>query len=281
MRLLALALLLAGCGAKPTPASHPLVVARPYDVNVPVSYRGMPTPVVIMLHGYTATPFLEEAIFQLTPQSDSRGFLYATPQGTIDSMMHPFWNATDACCDFDHSGVDDVAYLNAVLDDVEWRFNVDPKRVFVTGHSNGGYMSHRLACDSASRIAAIVSLAGAQWLDPAKCNPSEPVAALEVHGDADDEVPYNGSSIEPSAPRTVEIWAQKNGCAQTLTGTSTMLDLVSTVPGPETRIEAHTGCMKGGAAELWTMMGVGHVPSFNQPTWAQTITDWMFQHPKP
>jgi polyhydroxybutyrate depolymerase len=276
-------LLLAGCGPGPLPASHQLVVDRPYTdtFNVPQSYHGQPIPVVFSLHGQGETPYLQEVIFQLTPASEAKGFIMVAPPSLIDSQGRMFWNATDACCDVDHTGVDDVAYLNAVLDDLEYKYNVDKKRVFVTGHSNGGFMSHRMACDSASRFAAAVSLAGAQWLDASKCNPSEPVAVAEVHGDADVLVPYEGAADIPSATQTVATWAQKNGCDSTLAPTGTTLDLVSSAPGNETTVQAHAGCPPNSAAELWTMAGVGHVPNFNQPTWADTITDWMFAHPKP
>jgi polyhydroxybutyrate depolymerase len=257
------------------------VVARPYDDPVvPTSYHGNPTPLIVMLHGYSATAYVEEAaVYQLTDIVETKGFIYATPQGTRDSMMHPFWNATDACCDQDGTGVDDVAYLNAVIDDLEWKYNIDKKRVFVTGHSNGGFMSHRLGCDSAARLAAIVSLAGEQWLDQTKCNPSEPLNALQVHGDADPTVPYDGTPYEPGAKQTVADWATKNGCDPTLADTGETTDLVGTIPGAETTIARHA-CSHG-AAELWTLRGVGHVPSFSHPAWGDAIVDWMFAHPKP
>jgi polyhydroxybutyrate depolymerase len=277
--LVALSLVALGCSnPPPPPASHALVVARPYDVNVPASYHGQALPVVVMLHGYSATPFLEEAIYQLTPLSESMGFFYATPSGTRDPTGAPFWNATDACCDMYGSGVDDVAYLNALLDDLEWRFNVDKKRVFFTGHSNGGFMSHRMACDASARVAAIVSLAGATWFDASKCNPSQPVAVAEAHGDADNEVPYGGGPNLPSAQQTVATWAAKDGCAATLDAPSQTLDLVSTIAGAETDVQVHQGCMTGGAAELWTMHGAGHVPNFNQPAWPQTVMAFLLAH---
>ena len=62
--------------------------------------------------------------------------------------------------------------VDAILADVKAKYNVDPKRVFVIGHSNGGFMSHRLACDRASDVAAIVSLAGATWLEWDRLRPA-------------------------------------------------------------------------------------------------------------
>jgi polyhydroxybutyrate depolymerase len=285
MRAALALVLLAGCSspppARPTGPTNALVAARPYDMNVPASYDpSKPTPVVVMLHGYSATPFLEEGIYQLTPLSESRNFLYVTPSGTSDKTGAPFWNATDACCDLYGSNVDDVGYLNAVLDDVEARFNVDKKRIFFTGHSNGGFMSHRMACDASDRIAAIVSLAGAVWLDASKCNPIVPVPVLEVHGDADTEVPYNGSMSVPSAPQTVATWAAKDGCHDELVDTGMTLDLDTSLPGAETSISAHQ-CSGHAAAELWTIHGGSHVPNFAHPDWGNDILDWMFARAKP
>ena len=135
---------------------NPLIDARPYDFQVPGNYDpSKPMPLVILLHGYSVTGFLEDAVFGLGRIADAKGFLFAYPNGTKDKGGNHFWNATDACCNFDGSTVDDVTYLDAVIDDMSARYNVDSKRVYVTGHSNGGYMAHRYACDRASRVAAM------------------------------------------------------------------------------------------------------------------------------
>jgi polyhydroxybutyrate depolymerase len=137
----------------------------------------------------------------------------------------------------------DVAYLNAVLDEILSKYNVDKKRIFLIGHSNGGFMAHRMACDAADRIAAIVSFAGAQWLDPADCKPSGPVAVVELHGDADLSydpttmmygIPYDGGStpegVFPSAPATVQTCADKNGCSGPIVETDQSYDFVPDLP---------------------------------------------------
>ncbi len=295
-RLLLAALLPLGCSSGPAgdPAAppdldapdlapvSPLVVARPYDVRVPPGYDGTkPTPLLVLLHGYGATGFLQEAYFGIDPIVDQLGWLFVAPDGTVDSMQHRFWNATDACCDFDHTGVDDVAYLTAVIDDVAAHYHVDPKRVYLAGHSNGGYMAHRMACDRADRIAAIVALAGDNWKDVSKCKPSAPVAVLQVHGDADTEVPYGGDLTSPSAMSSILSWVTLDGCRPAADGSSPNLDLDATVAGAETSILTWSGCRPGGAAELWTMDKVGHLPNFKQPDWPQDFTAWLAAHPKP
>jgi polyhydroxybutyrate depolymerase len=273
MRAVALVLVAAACGGSADHgAPSALVVARPYNFNVPGGYRGQPTPLVLLLHGYGENGVVQDAYFGFTALSESETFLYAYPDGTIDSTGKHFWNATDDCCDLDHTGVDDVAYLNAVIDDMERQYNVDKSRVYVTGHSNGGFMSHRLACDSTKRIAAIMSLAGATWKDQSKCNPSEPIAVLQVHGDMDAEVPYQGAPDLPSAMETVGDWATKNGCTGTLTDTGETKDLDSQIDGAETQVSRYA-CTHG-AAELWTMRGDGHIPNFIQPDWGNAV--WSF-----
>ena len=263
--------------------ANALVIARPYNLDVPVAYDpAKPTPLVVLLHGYSANGLSQAGYFGLRPEVDKRGYLLAYPDGTKDAQGNHFWNATDACCDFGKTGVDDVAYLDAVIDDVIAHYNVDRKRVFVTGHSNGGFMSHRYACDRAGRVAAIVALAGDNWKDAEKCKPSETVAVLQVHGDMDESVIYDGEMGQPSAHDSVAGWAAKNGCAAMPTDTTQApIDLERSLPGAETTKERWTGCKPGGAAELWTIKGGSHLPSWNQPAWPDALWGWFEAHPKP
>jgi len=135
---------------------------RPVTVRVPTGYDpSKPAPLVMMLHGYGSANIETETYFAMSSIADEHGFFYVAPNGTFDSMDHRFWNATDACCDFDHTGIDDVGYLTSLIAATRAAYNIDPKRIYVMGHSNGGYMSHRLACDHAEIFAAITSYAGA------------------------------------------------------------------------------------------------------------------------
>jgi polyhydroxybutyrate depolymerase len=271
------------------PDTSALITARPYALHVPTSYDpAKPTPLVILLHGYRASGAIQESYFRLTAVADAQTFLYATPDGTIDANGQRFWNATDSCCDVYASHVDDVAYIGAIIDDVQRHFHLDSKRVYIVGHSNGGFMAHRLACDLSTRIAAIVSLAGAQWLDISRCQPSEPVAVLQVHGDADTVVQYAGGHpegyvvlpVHPGAVQTVADWAALDGCDATLVDTTTRLDLDSTLFGAETVVARHDHCHPGGAAELWTIHGGSHIPWFTAE-WAGDVYGFLAAHPKP
>jgi polyhydroxybutyrate depolymerase len=257
------------------------ITSRPYKYKVPSRYDATkPTPLVVMLHGFTASGELNELILHLAPLAETKTFLYAFPDGTKNPLGMRFWNATDFCCNFFGSKVDDVAYVTAVIDDMASRYNVDKKRVFLVGHSNGGYMSHRMACDRSSKIAGIVSLAGAQWNDATRCAPTDKVSVLQVHGNGDVLVGYGGGPLYPGARETVGIWANRNGCTGRLTYGGKRLDLESVLPGAETKIEEYGGCPRSGAVELWTIEGGSHVPAFTS-FWPTAIYDFLMAHPKP
>lgn len=275
-----------------TEAQRTILAARPYRVVVPRSYDGgTPAPLVVLLHGYGATGLNQDTYFGLTATAQAKGFILATPDGKVNKVNAHYWNATDACCDYEHTGVDDVAYVGAIIDDLAERYRVDPRRVFLVGHSNGGFMSHRYACEHAEKIAGIASLAGANWKDMAKCQPAQPLAVLQIHGTQDALINYDGGTIQnpltfqtagdyPSAVDSVGVFARRFGCAATLSSTGGNLDIDKAVSGAETTRQAFAGCADGGAAELWTMTGGSHIPTLDT-TFAPLVWDFLAAHPKP
>jgi polyhydroxybutyrate depolymerase len=256
---------------------------RPYRIVVPNSYDGSkPVPFLLLLHGYTLDGVSVDTYLGMSAVAQAKGFILATPDGLKDSVGMRYWNATDHCCTTLAIPPlpDDSSYLLAILDDVRLKYNIDPKRVFVSGHSNGGFMSHRMACDHASRIAAIVSFAGAQWADLSHCQPSEHVAVAEVHGDQDIVVSYTGGFDYPGAVQTTNDWSMLDGCSGTKTSAGADLDLTPDIAGAETKREMFTGCPSGIDVELWTIQGGQHVPTL-YTTFAESIWDFMAAHPKP
>ena len=262
-----------------------LLAQRPVEVHVPPNYEeGTPAPLLILLHGFGAGGQIQEAYFSLTKPADAAGMLYVQPDGTTNARGKQFWNATDACCAGPGSNVDDAAYLKAVIDSVSADYDVDPKRIFLVGHSNGGFMAYRMACDHADTVAAVVSVAGATNADTDACDPSEPVPTLEIHGRSDTTILYDGGKTAlgsyPSAPETVETWAAYNGCATTPDAESTPAtrDLVQDLP-PAVVTTYSEGCDPGGHAELWSQDEGVHIPAWS-PTFPQQVIDWLQEHPK-
>src|SRR5690606_28441464 len=145
----------------------------PVDVLVPSDYTPERAwPLVVLLHGYTSSGADIEAYTRMGDVVDELGFLLALPDGTEDILGLRFWNATDACCDHFGRRPDDVGYLTALLDAVGDAARVDDGQVFFAGHSNGGFMSYRMACELPGRVAAIASMAGATYEDPSLCMPT-------------------------------------------------------------------------------------------------------------
>jgi polyhydroxybutyrate depolymerase len=269
---------------------------RPVAVHVPASYDpARPAPLLILLHGYGSSGRDHDAYFHLGAAAEQRGFLYAYPDGTTDSTGNRFWSATDACCDFDRTGVNDVVYLDNLITAIQASFAVDPKRIDLIGHSNGGFMSYRLACAHGDRIAALVSLAGATFANPADCAPIAPVAVLQIHGTADDVIEFKGGTIEgigsgrlmssyPGPETTVTTWATYDGCGATPSVLDEHVDVdadLSDAGSPaEASVTRWTGCKPGGAVELWTMPGGGHDPTISA-SFPDAALDFLQAHPKP
>ncbi|MBW2458942.1 MAG: hypothetical protein JRI68_30870 [Deltaproteobacteria bacterium] len=283
---------LPGCSdddADPVPPDPPPTTFggdRPVELWVPTGYDpAVPTPLLFLLHGYSVSGAVQEMLFSLRPEADARTVLYAHPDGSFSEDGKRFWNATEACCDFLNSGVDDSAYLRGLIDDIRAHYNVDDRRIYFTGHSNGSYMSYRMACDHDDIVAGIAGLAGAMLTDPTDCDATEPVHVLHIHGTEDASVLYEGFAGStdrapyPSATEGVADWAERGGCDATPTD-SAAFDLDGSVAGAETTVSVHEGCDAGGSAELWTIVGGEHVPALNDD-WPERLLDWLLERSKP
>lgn len=255
---------------------------RPFRLHVPTTYGETPTALVVALHGWGGDGDRVTAQLGLASASEERGFLLALPEGTTDSEGRQFWNATDACCNADGRHVDDSAYLSRVIDEVSEQYAVDPDRVYAVGVSNGGFMAHRLACDHADQLAAVVSFAGAQASDPTACAPAQGVSVLEVHGTADETIRFDGGSIisgatYPSAEETVGEWVTLDHCDQTGEKTEPF-DADATLAGAETiRTSWSAGCDDHSEVALWAVEGGVHSPPAGA-TFSDALVGWLEDH---
>jgi polyhydroxybutyrate depolymerase len=183
-------------------------INRTYSFYVPAIYdANQPVPLILNLHGYTSNGAQQSFYGNFKNIADTANFIVAHPDGTFDSGSNRFWNVG-----FSASGVDDVGFLEALIDTISAAYNIDPRRIYTTGMSNGGYMSYRLVCES-DRFAAMASVTGSMTLlNYNNCSPSKPTPVMEIHGTADATVPYNGFSGSVSTPNVLSYWATFNNC---------------------------------------------------------------------
>jgi len=252
------------------PEDRPASLVAPDEVTTPA-------PLLLLLHGYSSNAAQQDAYLGFTEQARSRGLYVLLPDGTEEPSGKRFWDAGPACCNFTGTPVDDVAYLGGLIEEAIEARPIDPDRIYVFGHSNGGFMAYRLACELANGLTAVAVLAGADPPDDGDCGPSRPVSVLHLHGTDDGTISYDGGRITapyPGAVETVVRWAARGGCeAEPVLGEP--LDLVPDIAGAETRVAAFDGCAPGIAVQLDTIDGGGHVPQIDQSKVGTDVIDWL------
>jgi polyhydroxybutyrate depolymerase len=278
-------LAVAACGSS-SPVERPHTFGgadRPVDIQVPASFAddGTRYPLVLLLHGYAVTAVVQEAFIGVHGLVEQDKAFVIAPDGLLDSKKNEFWNADPACCDFDHTSPDDVAYLSQLVDDVAAAWPVDRNAIQIIGYAAGGFMAYRLACERADTFAAIAVVAAAASLDPNACKPSRPVSVLHMHGTADTEFPYAGGGMfgmtpgSPGAVDSVARWGGFDGCAPTHQHPAA-LDLDASVAGTETQPDVY-GCADPVGVELWTMTGSSHLPNMTS-TFVPNVWPWLERH---
>ena len=254
--------------------SRPATLVRPFD-----HATGTRLPVVIALHGYTSNASSTDRYFGLAQRVTRDRFALILPNGTRNPEGSNFWNATDYCCDFWGSGVDDVAYLNSLVTEAGEHVVVDG--VYLIGLSNGAFMSYRMACESMPGLRGIVPVGGADFDDPARCEGARPLSVLHIHGTGDVVIGYHGGSSEagtayPAAEEAVRRWASRAGCDLGAAEMLEPLDLDFTLSGAETQpLRYRRGCRAGVTVELWTIEGGAHVPAFDPDDIGERILAWL------
>ena len=185
--------------------------ARVHTPTLPVDRSAAPlVPLVLALHGSDGSARDMESLTGYDDVADREGFIVAYADGLpIDlgaNFISRSWNSGECCEPAVSAGVDDAGFLGLLLDRLIARYPVDPRRIFVVGHSNGAIMAQELGCRMADRIAGIASVSGA--LDDTRaCQPDRPVPFLEIHGTYDQNVAWEAGE------QGVSAWRQFNGCS--------------------------------------------------------------------
>ena len=261
--------------------------SRPALIVLPSEYYSVPLdeqssiPLVFSLHGYSSHYMDQDSYFGLSRLVNSYNFALVLANGTRDDQGNRFWNATDFCCGTADTRPDDVAYLTDLVEEAAEHVNIDS--VFVTGMSNGGFMSYRLACENLPRLAGIVVVAGSSFSDEKRCDTVNPVSVLHVHGTADEVISFEGGpnpdigrGNHPAARHVVHRWARRAGCDLSEAETLPKLDVDRAVEGSETSVTRYqSGCQDSLVVELWEMDSSSHVPKLADD-FGELMLGWMF-----
>jgi polyhydroxybutyrate depolymerase len=243
---------------------------------------GSKVPLFVMLHGLGSSAEMIEQLSEWPKFAEDHGLAWIAPNGPLDQKGRRFWDAGPSCCNFDGAKVDHVAQLSELIERVGSNAPIDRERIFVGGYSNGGFMAHRLACERPELVRAIISVAGSGPLDRSACKKPTALEVLQIQGDADPIVTYEGGHLfkDPKLPehvsarKTAEDWATSLGC-DAKPKTLEPVDFEASIPGLETRRERYQNC-KLGHVELWTVAGGAHYIGFRAPGPAAI---WQFLNP--
>jgi polyhydroxybutyrate depolymerase len=232
---------------------------RTYLARVPAKSDSLDArPLVIVLHGGNGSGASIRTVTGFDAVADANGFVVAYPDGYSNS-----WNDGRGTTDAEEAGVDDVAFVSALIDDVAARTPIDLRRVYVTGISNGGMMSIRLACQLSNRIAAAAPVAANMPdLLTANCAPARAVPMMFVHGDLDPllpraggVVPFGDGSSVLSTDASVAFWNDRNGCSSTPASTTT---IDPAVDGTSIAYVRYAPCTGQAENRFYDVVGGGH-----------------------
>ena len=273
---------------------------RMYLVHVPRSYDpAKRAPLVLVFHGGTRNAASTERLTGMSDKSEEEGFIAVYPNGTGRFQRVLVWNVEFGFAYALRNNVDDVGFIRELVGRLERELDIDPKRIFATGISNGGMLSYLVASKLSDLVAAVAPVAGAsggrQYAGAPLIiypKPKDPVSIIAFNGMADKLVQYNGgqgtgfaNADYVSVPESIGLWVKYDGCRTTpLHETSASGNIVKdTYPGGKDSTEV----------VLYTIMNGGHAwPGGKLPVWANgdaptseiSATDimWRFfkDHPK-
>lgn len=239
---------------------------REYILYIPASVAGQEAvPLVLNFHGLGLTNSIQEIYTQMNAVADAEGFILAYPQG-VDNL----WNV--AIEELQNEGIDDVGFIDALLDTLLAHYPIDPERVYTTGMSLGGFMSYRLACQLSERIAGVASVAGLMSHELAAiCDPQRPMPVLHIHGIADPTVAYNGDDEFISVDALLRLWQGFNACEPV----PAITELPDRVPGDQSFVlQLSYPCAEGGALVHYMIQNGGHTWPGAIPVPGEGVTNY-------
>ena len=234
-------------------------INREYICYVPSSYDPLnPVPLVISLHGLGDNMNNFSGI-GMNYVADTANFIVVTPEAIVDGLLgSTAWNSGASYLGFTlNSNVDDLAFINALIDTISTNYSIDQSRVYACGFSMGGFMAQRLACELNNRVAAIASVAGTIG-GALTCTPNKAVSVCHFHGTSDATINYTGNQYGTDAEETVNFWVSNNNCNPSNVVT-TSLPNSNPNDGYTVDHSIYSGCDDNTEVEFYKVNGADHV----------------------
>jgi polyhydroxybutyrate depolymerase len=227
-------------------------IMRNYRLYKPAAYTGTSLrPLVINLHGYTSNAAQQQLYSNFMPIADTANFLMVVPNGTFAGGAL-YWNAGIST-----TGANDVLFISDLIAHLKQSYAIDLNRVYSTGMSNGGFMSHTLACALNNKIAAVASVTGSMFTTQKNtCVPNRAVPVMQISGTADATVPYTGGTNMEPIDNVVSYWVANNNC--NTTPTTVTEPNISLIDGCTAMYSTYTGGANVSTVELYKIIGGGH-----------------------
>ncbi len=227
-------------------------IYRTFRLYKPAAYNGSTAwPLVIDLHGYTSNAANEQLYSNFMPIADTAHFLVVYPQGT-NLNGQTYWNAG-----ISNTGVNDIQFITDLLADLHSNYSIDANSIYSCGMSNGGFMSHTLACALNNKIAAIASVTGSMFYSQRlTCTPNRPVPVMQISGTADAVVPYIGNTTMLPIDTLVKYWVLNDNCNPTPQFNA--VPNTNTGDGCTAEHYVYNGGTAGASCELYKIIGGGH-----------------------
>lgn len=232
-------------------------IVRSDQVHLPARKASQVLPLVLVLHGGRGDGAGMRPLTGMDSSADAAGFIEVYPDG-----VQKKW--ADGCHTGDptDTGVDDVAFLSSLVLRLSSELNADPKRIYATGISNGGFMTARLACDASSVFAAVAVVAATIPENVrTNCKPFRAVPFVLIHGTVDTFVPEAGGTMTKgdggviaSTTQTVSLWRDLNECSSAVTQT----EIDPANDGTSITLERYTGCASGSEVAFYKISNGGH-----------------------
>jgi polyhydroxybutyrate depolymerase len=205
-----------------------------------------PLALVVVLHGGFGSDSQAEKSYGWDELADYQGFIVVYPNG-----IGRTWNAGACCGAAAKNNVNDIEFLTSVINDLTRNEKIDPKKVYLTGISNGGALAYRYACEGKFSIAAIASVSGGL---SSTCETPHALSVMEIHGLDDQHIPIEGGYGSKGFAKvdwlplsqTLDKFKAVNNCQA---NTSTTKGEVET---------SVSSCSFGNEVVLITIKGAGH-----------------------